>query len=190
MVIKKKYKKKPNWKNDTWRPTKYKEEYCDDIIKYFETCQAEILLDVKFFQWNKNNPISKILNPLAKEEKEETLNASSVKEITQKLVMTRFPTFIRYALKIGVDEETMLDREKLYPEFLGARAKCKRIQEAILVENWLQWTYNSQFAMFILKNNHWYKDKSETELTGKDWGAIQFTTKEEKEIEELLAKNL
>jgi hypothetical protein len=168
MVIKKKYKERKDWKNDTGRPTKYKEEYCNDIVKYFETCQAEILVDVKFFQANKNNPISKILNPLADEKTEEelkTLNAASVKSIDQKLVMNRFPTFIRYWLRIDVNEDTMLDWDKKYPKFLGARKKCKQIQEAILLENWLQWTYNSQFAQFILKNNHWYKDKSEVETT-------------------------
>lgn len=160
------YKKKESWKNATGRPTKYKEEYCDDIVNYFETCQAEILVDIKFFQPNKNNPLSSILNPLAKEEQEETLQAGWVKEIAQKLVMTRFPTMIRYARRIWVDEDTMCIRDKAYPKFFSARKRCKEIQEAILLENWLQWIYNSQFAMFLLKNNHWYKDKFETEHSG------------------------
>ena len=77
--------------------------------------------------------------------------------------MQRFPTMVRYWLSIDVDESTFEDWEKLYPEFLRARTKCKKIQEAILVENWLQWTYNSQFVQFLLKNNHGYKDKTETE---------------------------
>jgi len=33
------------------------------------------MIDVKFFQPNKNNPLSAILNPLAKEEQNETLQA-------------------------------------------------------------------------------------------------------------------
>ena len=152
------YKKKPTGKNDTGRPTKYKPEYCEDIVRYFEKCQAEILVDVKFFQPNKNATISTILNPL---NEEETVDAGNVKEIVQKLVMQRFPTMVRYALSIDSDEDTFLDWDKLYKDFLGARRKCKQIQEAILIENWLQGTYNSQFAMFLLKNNHWYKDRQD-----------------------------
>lgn len=158
-----------------WRPSGYKEKYCEDIINYFQTCQAEILIDVKFFMPNKNATISTILNPL---NQEETVDVWNVKEIAQKLVMNKFPTFIRYWLKIWVNEDTMLAREKKYPKFLGARRVCKSIQEAILVENWLQWTYNPQFAMFMLKNNHWYKDRQDVWLWSQDGWPLVITFKE------------
>jgi hypothetical protein len=98
---KKNYTKKENGKNNTGRPTKYLPEYCQDMLQYFLRCQAEILIDVKFFMPNKNVTVEKMLNPLAKESDEgETLQAGAVKSVEQKLVMTRFPTFIRYALSI------------------------------------------------------------------------------------------
>jgi len=167
-----KYKKKENWKKDTGRPTKYKAKYCEDIVNYFERCQAEILVDVKFFQPNKNATISTILNPL---NEDETVDAGNVKEISQKLVMQRFPTFARYARSIGVNKTTLYEWADQHTEFSNSIKQCNEISESILVENGLQWTYNSQFAQFILKNNHWYKDKSEVENTIKMFSEDELT---------------
>ena len=157
------FTKKTNWKNNTWRPSKYKKEYCEGIIEYFETCKAEILVDVSFFMPNKNIVVSDILNPLADKEDEETLQAGSVKKIDQKVVMNLFPTFIRYARSIGVNKTTLYEWADTHEDFSNAMEVCKSIAESILLENGLQWTYNSAFAMFLLKNNHWYKDKVEVD---------------------------
>lgn len=161
MVIKKKVKKpnKPEW-YIFGRPTKYNSKYAKDMVEYFERCQAEIMVDVKFFQPNKNTTISTILNPL---NNKETLEAGNVKEIAQKLVMQRFPTIIRFARMIWVAKSTIYKRAEDHKDFSDALSECSSISEAILLENWLQWTYNPQFAMFLLKNNHWYKDKSEVD---------------------------
>ena len=153
-------KEKPEW-YVFGRPTKYDPKYCKEIVDYFERCQAEIMVDVKFFQPNKNS-INTILNPL---NEEETLKAGNVKEIAQKLVMQRFPTIIRFARMIWVNKTTIYERAKKHKDFSNALDECKNISEAILLENWLQWTYNPQFAIFLLKNNHWYKDKSEIDTT-------------------------
>lgn len=154
-VSKKNYKKKPNGKNDTGSPTKYKESYCKEIVDYFLKCKREILLDITYHYPKKVE--DQIMS-------EEGKTRGPVKWEYQKLIMQLFPTFQRYAVMIDMDEDTMLAREKNYPKFLGARKKCKAIQEAILIENGLQWTYNSTFAMFLLKNNFGYKDKTETEV--------------------------
>lgn len=152
--------KEKRWRQWEWwgRPTKYKEEYCEHIIDYFEKCQAEIMVDIKFFQPNKNATISTILNPL---NESETLEAWNVKEIAQKLVMQRFPTYVRYARSIGVSKSTLFERATEYKKFSDSMDICKDISEAILLENWLQWLYNPTFAQFLLKNNYWYKDQSE-----------------------------
>jgi hypothetical protein len=34
------------------------------------------------------------------------------------------------------------------------------------LECWLSWTFNSNITQLILKNNHWYRDKSEIEHSG------------------------
>lgn len=143
-----------------WRPTKYDHKYCEDMVNYFEKCQAEILVDVKFFQPNKNSTISTILNP---HNEDETVDAGNVKEISQKLVMTRFPTFVRYARSIWVNKTTLYEWADKHPEFSNSLRQCNEIAEIILLENWLQWIYNSQFTQFLLKNNYGYKDKTEVE---------------------------
>lgn len=158
-------KRKPNGKWATGRPTKYRPEYCQDIVRYFETCHAEIVVDVKFFQPNKNVTVQEILNPLADKSDNEILQAGAVKSIDQKLIMTRFPTIVRYALSIGVTKETIYEWADKYKEFSDSLVICKHIAESILLENWLQWTFNWPFAMFLLKNNYGYKDKTEVDHT-------------------------
>ena len=85
----------------------------------------------------------------------------------------------------------MKGRTLEYPEFLSAYTKAKAIQESILVENGIQWAYNPWFAMFIAKNNFGYVDKVSTEVTGKDWGAIEIANINElspKQLDELRQK--
>ncbi len=173
-------KKKKGRQWEWWgRPTKYKEEYCEQIIDYFEKCQAEIMVDIKFFMPNKNATISTILNPL---NESETLDAWNVKEIAQKLVMQRFPTYVRFARSIGVNKTTLYEWATENKKFSNSMDICKDISEAILLENGLQWLYNPAFAQFLLKNNYWYKDQSEvkslvnlgiTDMTEKQKEAIQ-----------------
>lgn len=134
---KKVYNKKPNGKNATGRPSDYKEEYCDDIVDYFLQKKEEIS-DIEWEEEDVKKKVSKI-----------------------------FPSFIRYAISIGVDEDTLINREKSHKNFFGAREKCRKIQEAILVENWLMWLFHPWFTQFILKNNHWYKDKTEVDTNVK-----------------------
>lgn len=173
-MVKSKEKEKPEW-YIFWRPTKYDSKYCKQIVEYFERCQAEIMVDVKFFQPNKNSTISTILNPL---NEEETLDTWNVKEIAQKLVMQRFPTIIRFARKIWVNKTTIYEWEKNHKDFSNALEECKSISEAILLENGLQWTYNPQFAMFLLKNNHWYKDKTEVVNVDLNADVLNMSTEE------------
>lgn len=153
-------KTRPDWKKDTGRPTKYKPEYCELIVEYFEKCQAEIMLELKFFNTSKVDLIAQIQNPLPNSE-DETLNAWPLKEIGQKLVMQRFPTYIRFARSIGVSKSTLFEWKDEYKDFSDSMDICKEISEAILLENGLQWTYNPTFAQFLLKNNYWYTDQKD-----------------------------
>lgn len=176
------------WTCNCWRPTKYDPKYCDDIVAYFERCQAEILIDIKFFQPNKNVSVETILNPLAKEnDVDNTLQAWAVKAIDQKLVMQRFPTYVRYARNIGVSKSTLFEWAEHHKEFSDAIGICKDIWEAILLENWLQGTYNSPFVQFLLKNNYGYKDKIETEHSGEVKQTQTLNEKQEKAVDAILS---
>jgi DNA-binding XRE family transcriptional regulator len=79
--------------------------------------------------------------------------------------MQRFPTYVRFARSIGVSRSTLFEWAEHHKEFSDSMKTCNEISEAILLENGLQGTYNSTFAMFLLKNNHGYKDKTEQEHT-------------------------
>jgi hypothetical protein len=46
------------------RPTKYYPKYCEEIIEYFEQCKAEVLVDISFYNTNKDEAISQIINPI------------------------------------------------------------------------------------------------------------------------------
>lgn len=100
-------------------------------------CQAEIMLDVSFFNTGKKDMIVEILNPIKPDENEK-LNAGPVKEISQKLVMQRFPTYVRFARSIGVNRSTLFERAENHEEFSDSMEICKDISEAILIENGLQ----------------------------------------------------
>ena len=75
----------------------------------------------------------------------------------------------------------MHERVAKYSEFSDAYRKSKQIQEAILLENWMQWEYNSWFAMFMAKNNFWYKDSKD--ITIKD-------QTEQEDLEELTEEQI
>lgn len=58
-----------------------------------------------------------------------------------------------------------LNNPEKYPLFSKAYARAFEAQQRDIVDNALKNRYNSQFAQFVLKNNHGWKDKSEVEQT-------------------------
>jgi hypothetical protein len=44
------YKKKPNGKNDTGRPDKYKPEYCLQIVERFKSSQEKIYYETTYYK--------------------------------------------------------------------------------------------------------------------------------------------
>jgi hypothetical protein len=84
-----------------------------------------------------------------------------------------FPTLARFSANIGVHRETLIEWCDKYPEFSDAYKKAKALQEANLVEGTLAGAYQSTFAIFTAKNVIGWRDKTETEHTGKDGGPIE-----------------
>ncbi len=125
------------------RPTKYRKEYCDKIIEYFDV-------------------------PPQRTEYRRTFYADgmlkSEEPVTKPAV---FPTFQGFANLIGVNITTLHEWRRNYPEFSQAFARAKQIQESIWIANGMSGDYNPQFAKFFGINCFdGYKDKVETELTG------------------------
>lgn len=107
------------------QPTKYREEYCEQMIEFFSKPSYE--------GKKKNNEDVKV----AKE----------------------FPTFVRFAHKIGVDRDTLLEWKKVHPKFSCAYKTCEDLQDSCIMENALHNRYNPAFSMFFLKCNRKWNDQ-------------------------------
>lgn len=120
------------------RPTKYKPEYCEQLLKYFD-------IDFK----------SKV--------KKEVATNRGVVEI-QEEEACELPMFVDFAKSIGVHVDTLNEWCKVHKEFSAAYKKAKSLQEMIIVKNGIKGRYNTVFALFALKCNHGWNDKAaETE---------------------------
>ena len=76
-----------------------------------------------------------------------------------------FPSVAGFARKIGVAKSSLYKWASEHPEFSAVLARCKDIQEDILINNSLKGAYNAAFSQFLLKNTHGFKDKQEVEQT-------------------------
>lgn len=153
------------------RPTKYKEEYVDALIEYFETFARE---------------------PYIKEVIERSTitkkNGDVIVTEKFKLVSKTLPTLFDFGRQIGVSYSTVnrwangrvgeapqdLDQDKrpyLYPEFREAYNTRVGYQTQFLASVGLSGAAPSIFAIFTAKNVIGWRDKNELGLTdanGKD----------------------
>lgn len=135
-------KEKQEEKNKVGAPTKYKEEYCEEVIEYFRV--PPTIVDYKIEYYQNGNVKSKI--PLIRG--------------------NEFPTFQGFADKIGVNYDTLKEWCKVHEEFSEAYMRAKQLQEKIWLTNGMNNLYNAQFAQFFGKNCLGYKDKQEVEQSG------------------------
>ena len=122
------------------RPTLYKPEYCEMLIDFFN---IETTITKKVKIPSKHGAIEV--------DREES---------------TEIPMLIDFAQMIGVDYDTLLEWRDKYPEFSGAYKKAKMFQEKIIVTNGIKGRYDKTFAIFMLKCNHDWKEKTEVEHSG------------------------
>ena len=128
------------------RPTKFKSEYCEELIAWF----------------NKDPNYEKPLEHFS-------LNGT-VKWIDIKLMSNPLPTFLGFAKSIGVDTDTLVEWAKeenseKYPNFSVSYRRAKELQKWFLIENGLNGLYNPQFAIFAAKNITDMKDRLEQDIT-------------------------
>jgi hypothetical protein len=130
--------------NNGGQPTKYRPEYCEQIIEYF-TVQPQQTVYKKTYYAD-----------------------GGLKSEEPVVLPEQLPTFQKFADTIGVVVSTLWEWEKEHIEFSKAYARAKQLQEHIWLVNGMSNLYNAQFAQFFGKNCLGYKDKTETEITGKD----------------------
>lgn len=132
------------------RPTKYKRQYCQDIIDYFD------------------------IEPYHEVERK-TIDVKSGREyINHERLPNDLPFLSGFAHSIGVAHDTLVEWTNVHPEFSVAYKRAKQLQEQILAVNGLQGLYNASFAIFTAKNVAGWRDNKEVEHTGKGGGPIAF----------------
>lgn len=82
------------------------------------------------------------------------------------------PNISRFAGISGVVKQRLYEFAKKYDWFADAMKKCTEKKEAALEELALSGGINVSMAIFSLKQLGW-SDKTQTEITGKDGGAIK-----------------
>ena len=119
------------------RPSTYKPEYCDEIVKYFD-------IEPHFE------------TPVEKYDKE-----GNLKETRISFVPSDLPTFAGFASSIGVWSDKLNKWAKKDKKFRQAIKRCKSFQEKILVTNALRGEYSPAFSIFFAKNNLGWKDRQD-----------------------------
>ena len=126
------------------RPTKYKPEYCEEIIKYFSV-----------------KPNKKEITAISQAYKKGEV---SFEKKEYKLVPNELPTITKFCEKKGIAQTTLLEWANEHKEFSLALNRAKELYKNFLVENGLLGLYNSIFAIFVAKNTTDMKDKIETDI--------------------------
>jgi hypothetical protein len=124
------------------RPTKYHPIYCQKMLEYFGVNPCNF----------KDISITKA-------------DGTSIDKTEEEAAL--LPTFMRFARSIGVWSDTLLDWCKKNPEFSLAYIRCKELQQEFIIENALRDNYSGYFAGLMMKNMHGWRDKTETEHSGK-----------------------
>ncbi len=135
--------------NNGGAPTKYRSEYCKQIIEYFTVQPQQVVYKKTYYA------------------------DGGIKSEEPVVLPEQLPTFQKFADSIGVHVSTLLEWTEVHVEFSQAYARAKQLQEHIWLVNGMSNLYNSQFAQFFGKNCLGYKDKTEQEIAGPDGGPIK-----------------
>lgn len=109
------------------QPTAYRPEYCQQMIDFFS-------------------------REFTREEKEILTFKDGTTKETYKIVPNELPQFGKFALSIGVDQDTIVNWSKKHEEFFGAYQKCKQLQKEFIINNGILGLYSAPFAIFTAKN--------------------------------------
>ena len=72
----------------------------------------------------------------------------------------------------GIYHQFISEMCKKYPSFSDVIKKCKKLQEAKLINSALNNKTNTAMTIFLLKNHHGYKDKQEQDVNHKGDGIV------------------
>lgn len=123
--------------------TKYKEEYVEGVIDYFRGREFDGMRKVEEFEDQDGN-------------------------IKTKKQLKAFPTpsLAGFAVHVGVSANTIKEWRKRHPEFDEACEIAMQKQMEHIIHNASTGQMPTNFAIFLLKNNHGMVDKVENEMSG------------------------
>jgi len=129
------------------RPSKYRDEFCQQIIDYFR--DAPLLDEVEIPHYKDGE----------------------VTWTDTKRFPAIFPTLVQFAKSIGVSYPTVYDwqdekSDRYRPEFSTAYARAKMMQKNFLIQAGLSGVYNAQFTVFVAKNVTDMRDKQDIAIDG------------------------
>lgn len=135
-------------KNPGGAPTKYKEEFCQEIIKFFD-----------------REPYEPVMY-----EDDGRMIAATTKSGAPVFKPTPLPTKANFATHIGVHRETINNWAKEHPKFFDAVKRAEAIQEDLLMQGGLAGTYDKTFSIFTAKNVMGWSDKGKSDFAQVDFG--------------------
>lgn len=139
--------KKKSTSSKIGRPTKYKPEYCQELIEFFEVAYEQVVEQV-------------------------ASQGKAVDVIRYKL--SRFPTIEGFCANILISKDAFHKWIAKYPEFNDAYSIAKQKQKNALIQGGLAGDFNAGFAKFVAINCTDMIDKSEVknenETTVKGYG--------------------
>lgn len=121
------------------QPTKYKPEYCQQLIDYFSIEPLEIIRE------------------------QEIIGTEGGKYVSRRLPQ-RFPWFEGFARKIGVHRNTLKNWCAEHPEFAEAYDTAKDLQREFIVDVALSGAAPPSFAIFTMKNVCGWRDERDLKL--------------------------
>ena len=140
-----------NFASGNYSKRKYDEEYCEELIKYFD---REPTKTVYVERYNEEG---------------------DVVEREPVTVANDYPTFEGFARLIGVTLRTLERWRASRRHFAEAWEAAAELQRNMLIVNGLHGKYNSSFAKFIAVNHHGMSDKVEQKLEGGEGFDINIT---------------
>lgn len=121
------------------QPTKYKPEYCQQLIDYFSIEPLKIVAEQKI------------------------IGTEGGKYVSRRLPQ-RFPWFEGFARKIGVHRNTLKNWCAEHPEFAEAYDTAKDLQREFIVDVALSGAAPPSFAIFTMKNICGWRDERDLKL--------------------------
>lgn len=125
--------------NKGGQPTKYKPEYCQQLIDYFSIDPTKITED-------------------------ETVSSVDGDKLIARRMPQRMPWLEGFARKIGVHRNTLRDWCDLHPEFAEAYETAKDLQREFIVDVALSGAAPASFAIFTMKNVCGWRDERDLKL--------------------------